>query len=91
MKVGKFLSNFLKVADVKKAQTVTISDVKAQELGQGDDKEKKLVLYFEELDQGLVLNKGSIALLVEECGEESDEWIGEQFELYKDPNVTFGC
>lgn len=91
MKAGRFLSNYLKVTDVKEPLEVTISSVASEEFGREDDeKEKKLVLYFKELEQGLVLGKTLLNFCITRFGtDETDEWLGKKVTLYHDPNVFF--
>lgn len=92
MKTGKFLSRYLRAADLKDSgpQTVTVASAAEETVGREDEREEKLVLYLKELDQGLVLNKVNIETLVELFGDETDEWTGKKVELYYDPAVAYG-
>jgi hypothetical protein len=87
---GKFLSSYVRTADVKRPQTVTVDAVESEEIGTGDDRSAKLVAYFTELEQGVVLgSKAVLGFFVENFGEETDEWVGKEVVLYKDPSVTY--
>lgn len=61
-----------------------------EELGQGQDKDIKPVLKFEEDHRGLVLNQTNWGSIEAIHGVESDMWIGKRITLYVDPNVMFG-
>lgn len=92
MKVGKFVSKYLRAEDIKRSgdAEVTVVTAEAEEVGSQDKKSTKLVLYFEELEQGLVTNKTTIATFTEGCdSDDSDDWIGAKAVLYFDPNVAF--
>ena len=52
-----------------------------------EPKKVKLVLYFEELEKGMVLNVSNIDVLSSLTGtDETDSWTGTKLELYNDPN-----
>jgi hypothetical protein len=92
MKTGRFISVYLKADSVKKAgeQVVTITSIEAETLGRGDEAQNKLVAYFEELDQGLVLNKSNLSTLEEIFkSDETDDYIGKKITLWFDPSVRF--
>jgi hypothetical protein len=74
-----FPSNWLKAEDVgEQRKTVTIKNALEEEIG-GD---QKLVIYFEEMDKGLVLNRTNYERLNDEWGTETSKWTGKQVELY---------
>ena len=88
MKTSKHLSKFLKTKDVKAPTNVTISAVEEQEF----QEETKLVVYFAEIEQGLVCAKTVIRDLntfFSPENEDTDEWIGNKAVLYNDPNVLY--
>src|SRR5690606_19246814 len=92
MKVGKFLSKYVRAADIKDSgpQTVTITSVEEETVGQGEDKEDKPVLYTKELEQGIVLNRSNIRILAELLeSEETDDWRGKRVEMFHDPSILF--
>ena len=91
MKVGKFLSNYLKVSDVKAPLDVTISSVEEEIFAEGKpEEEHKLAVYFREVEQGCVLSKVGIRQLVALTGsEETGAWVGKRVTLFADPTVQF--
>lgn len=90
MKASRFLSSYLRSSDVTHPQTVTVSSVTTEELGRDDERVEKLVIYFRELDQGVVLGRTTIAQLVNIFGnDDTDTWLGRRVCLYNDPTVLF--
>lgn len=90
MKLDRFLSNYLRATAVPKPIEVTIERVVVEKVGIGEEASEKLVVYFEEVDQGLVASKTvlqQLAALLE--SEETDEWIGRRVTLFNDRTVTF--
>jgi hypothetical protein len=85
MKISEiFQSKYLKAGDLPEegSQVVTIEKIGLEEIGK--DKETKIVLYFEELDQSLICNKTNartIARLF--ASEELDDWVGKTIRLYR--------
>lgn len=80
MNIGKaFKSNYLKAADIEDDNTiVTIDSIQMQDI----NGETKPVLYFNEFDAGLVLNKTNANAITEALGTpETDNWIGRQIVL----------
>lgn len=62
---------------------VTISDCVMEELGQGDNKDSKPVLYFSDHDKGLALNKTNANTIAGVLGsQDTDEWIGKKIALF---------
>lgn len=73
-----FPSKYLKAADAEDGDLVlTIARVKMETIGQGAKAEQKPVVYFNEVEKGMVLNKtnakmiGSIAK-----SDDTDDWTG---------------
>lgn len=81
MKVSTlFKGKYLKAASLGGAPVrVTIESLTMEELG--EDKEEKPVVYFQNKDQGLVLNRTNASVLADLFGDESDGWIGKQIVL----------
>jgi hypothetical protein len=84
MKVGKlFPSKYLKATvDLEEGETktVTISKAKVETF----DDEEKLVLYFEEFDKGLVMNKTNAQMVVQIAdSDDTDNWSGVRVTLYQ--------
>jgi len=81
-------SKYLKHSDLDgKAITYTINHAVIEELGA--DKEKKPVVYFKEINRGLVLNRTNWDALEDLYGDESDAWAGKKLELFP-TKTTFG-
>jgi hypothetical protein len=77
-----FPGNFIKASDLQgKEVTVTMDEVRREELGQGADKETKPVLYFKGKERGLVLNKTNANAITEMYGDETDDWHGKKIVL----------
>lgn len=84
-------SNYLKHQELDEAAdtVVTIDSFKYEEVGQGEQKKEKWVLYFSELDKGLVLNSTNGKTICKLYGEEMDEWVGKKLSLYVKDDVEF--
>jgi len=77
-----FPSPFLKADDLNgKNVTVTISEVSIEELGQGQNKEKKLCVSFVGKEKKLVCNKTNANTIAKLYGQETDEWTGKRITL----------
>lgn len=85
-----FPSKYLKAADFPNETRLTMNHVQMEILGQGDDQESKPVLYFKDREKGLVLNKTNNNTIVEQYGDDSDDWRDQPLILFKimtnDPN-----
>ena len=78
-----FPSNYLKADQCADADMLlTISEIKQENLGMGKNIESKWVLYFEETDKGLVLNKTNTNAICRLHGEDTDDWDGKRIALY---------
>lgn len=83
-------SQFFKKEDLRGPRVLTITNSERDEIGRGDDRETKRVLYFEEDPRGVVLNKSRFTQLVEITGSaDSDQWVGKKITLVVDPNVKY--
>ena len=84
MKISaQFPSNYVKAADLNgKPCPLTIRTCVLEELGQGNDKEQKPVLYFNGAQKGLVLNKTNSNVIAESYGDETAGWEGKPVEVY---------
>lgn len=77
-----FPSDYLKADDLKGANvTVTIEDVGIEEIGQGQQKERKLILSFAGKKKRLVCNKTNANTIGKLYGTETDAWIGKAITL----------
>jgi len=78
-----FPSKWLAAADLHDTdQTLTVSEVGQEVVGQGDDAETKWVVYFTEVSKGLVLNKTNATSLSLCLGLQTEDWIGQRAVLY---------
>ena len=73
-------SKYLKASDLKgKRVTVTVKSVEEAVLG--DKKERKLILFFEGKEKGMVVNKTNMRVIMGACGSETENWIGAKLAL----------
>lgn len=78
-----FPSKWLKSGDIGDDDMVlTIRAVEIEEVGQGDDAEHKPVVYFNETEKGMVLNKTNADAISKLHGPETDGWVGKAIALF---------
>lgn len=76
---------------VQKSVTLTMTHVTEEKLPARNGKEvDKLVLYFQETDKGLVLNKTNCKTIALIYGGETEDWNGKQIELHAERIQAFG-
>ncbi len=90
-----FPTKYLSGADLDEggrgSYPVTISRFSAEEMqGEHGEKERKLVLWFNGAQKGLVANKGNAEILTEAFGGMAEQWIGKRIELYVVDVSAFG-
>ncbi len=86
MKATEYLGGYLKKEQIAEPIKVTVKGTVAEEI----EGVEKLVVYFDELKGGLVLNKTNIRTLIEEFGtDETSDWNGKDIVLWNDMNVQF--
>lgn len=84
-------SKYLKQSDIEGEVIVTIKKIGQGNVAQDDQPEElKWMIMFTEFKKPMVLNSTNIQLLERICGEETDEWPGQEVIVYVDPNVSFG-
>jgi hypothetical protein len=84
-------SKYLKKTDFERPTMLTISRLEQENVGFGDEVEQKWVMYFEEMERGLVMNSTNIRLAELACNsDDTDDWTGKKIVLYDDPNISFG-
>jgi hypothetical protein len=77
-----FPSKYLKAADAEKNLDLTIARVAQEGMKNKEGKDEiKPVLYFAELEKGMVLNKTNAKTLSGLFGKEIDHWAGERVVL----------
>lgn len=75
-----FPSKYLKSDEVGQQRFVlTIRDVQMEDIG---DSQHKPVVYFNEVQKGMVLNKTNAEMIVHLYGDDTMTWTGRQVELY---------
>ena len=75
-----FQSKYIKAADLQgKVARLTISACQIEEIG---DTDRKPVLYFNNTKKGLVVNPTNAWTLEDFFGFETDDWIGNEIELF---------
>lgn len=79
-----FPSRWLKHEDLPDDEdlVMTIKGVTSEEVGQGDDRETKAVIWFRETDKGLVLNKTNATAIAQAHGDDTDDWTGKKIALF---------
>lgn len=86
-----FPTKYLSKEDIKAPTIGVIARVVNETLGQGDDQEIKPVMYFSGgVDKPMVVNATNWINVESVYGDESDNWIGKQIEVWVDPSVSFG-
>lgn len=83
-KIGQmFPSKYLKASDFDESGSVlTIDRVEMETVGQGKDADDKPIVYFKELEKGLVLNKTNAGIISNLHGDDTDDWEGKLVTLY---------
>jgi hypothetical protein len=78
-----FPSKWLKSGDVEEDDlTLTIRTVEMEDIGSGDNQETKPVLYFEETEKGMVLNKTNSDAISKLHTPETDNWTGKKITIF---------
>jgi hypothetical protein len=75
-------SRYFKAADVQAEKKLRIKDVTEEEIGVGQDKETKLVVWFTNDPRGLVLNKTNNRTLRGPFGDDCAGWKGKIIVVY---------
>jgi hypothetical protein len=90
----KFVGNakYLKKEDIPSPVNTSILWIKEEEVtAPGKGTETRLVLYFDGLKKGLVLNETNAQALAEITGtDDYEQWSDIPIQVYTDPDVTFG-
>jgi hypothetical protein len=80
----EFPSKYFKASDLNGGQpTLKIDSVVKEEVGKEGD--RKMVVYFQGKQKGLVLNKINSNTLAYKLGDDTDEWVGQFVQLYSEP------
>ena len=86
------IAKYLKKEDVPSPVNTSILWIKEEEVTTpGKGTERRLVLYFDGLKKGLVLNTANAEALLEITGtDDTEKWADTPVQLYVDPDVTYG-
>jgi hypothetical protein len=84
-------SKYLKKEDAEPPVLVTIARFDKQDVAmENTEPDFKYIMYFEELDKGMVLNRTNIQIAAQVCkSENTDDWIGQKIVLYNDANIQY--
>jgi hypothetical protein len=87
-----FPKKYLTQYDVDPPIVVTISALRMEDMrsDKGGTKRKWIITFSEPDTKEFVANPTNIGLIGMVLGEESDEWIGKQIELWRNPEVMMG-
>jgi len=78
-----FSSNYLRAVDIKgKDVRATIESFKIENIGQGAEAKELPVLRFKGKEAGFVLNKTNANIIQGALGDETDDWVGREVELF---------
>jgi len=82
---------YLRKEEFPSPETLTISMVREEEVTAPGKKPKpKIVVYFSEIEKGLVLNQANGDALFDMTGQDDPEkWVGQTVEVYNDPHVVY--
>ena len=87
-------SNYITKADVDPPVRVTVAEPKPYPKNMAKDGHKediKLIINLQEFKKPFVCNTTNFNLIAHETGEEdSDNWVGKQFNLFYNPAIEFG-
>jgi hypothetical protein len=86
-----FPSPYLAASDVENRPVVTIKSFTKKTIKNRDgEDEVKPMLFFQEYDKGLVLNKTNADIIASLYGNTLEEWIGERVQLHSVMVEAFG-
>ena len=74
-----FPSKYVRASDLRnKPARVVISNLVYETI----DNKRKLIMFFQGKEKGLVLNKTNATAIATVYGQDTDDWIGGELELY---------
>ncbi len=85
-------SKYLKHTDLPEGEDtiVTIKSFRQEDMEKGEVKQKKWVIYFEEMEKGLALNSTNGKTLCKILGsEEMNDWKGRKIALYTKDDIEY--
>lgn len=82
-----FPSKYLRADDLRGRRVkVKISHVEMADVGDAEMPEDKPIVFFEGKSKGLVLNRTNAGTIAAVYGDETDNWVGKEIELF--PTTT---
>ncbi len=92
MKIGDMIeSKYLKQGDVPDPITVTFHSLKKVNVARDDeDPDYRWTAKFNEFPKPMVLNVTNLKRTAKALGDDTEDWLGKQMELYCDPDIEFG-
>ena len=86
-----FPSKYHKAGDVAHEPVVTIGHIEKERMKNHDDEEEiKPVLFFAELEKGMVLNRTNSDTISSMYGNVIEEWAGKRIQLFAPEVESFG-
>ncbi|MBV8557874.1 MAG: hypothetical protein JO116_20095 [Planctomycetaceae bacterium] len=85
-----YQSRFMKAVDLPEDASFVIQEAREMELGQGSNRETKVVLIFSDHDQWMVLNKTNYNTIVSMFGNDLDDWAYKSVTLTVEPTTYQG-
>jgi hypothetical protein len=73
-----------------KPMTLTIKGATVEEISNGNNTEKKILVHFEETPKAAIMNKTNLKSIAAELGPETDNWIGRKVKVYAEKGRWFG-
>ena len=93
MKISEMLaSNWLRKEDLSDPVGGEVFTIKklTEELV-GSDQQSKWAVHWRERDVApMLLNKTNLRLLAAMLGDDTEDWIGKEVEVYHDPSISYG-
>ena len=87
-----FPSTYLRHADLQGRRiVVTIERITIETMGDGENKDTKPVVYFVGAKKAMAFNKTNALELAMAFGDETDNWIGKQIEVFPSMTRTRAC
>lgn len=85
-----FPSKYLKASDFDDVDMpCTIKHVRMEQVGQGGDEVPKAVIYFQEMEKGMICNTTNKNIIVKLYGKETNDWTGQKVVLWVNHDVQF--
>jgi hypothetical protein len=92
MKIGDMIeSKYLKQSDIEEPVTVTLQSLKKVNVARDDEEpDYRWTAKFQEFAKPMVLNVTNLKRFAKAHGDDTENWMGQQVQLYVDPDIEFG-